>query len=156
MNEHTIVNGIFAVIAIAVFAVRAFRKVAASPAAANGPARTPAIPAGIGSAPATTRIRRQPIDQPATAPTGLAERPAAAPRTPFAPAGEAFSMLDLTLPDAAGAAQPVPAPRRGRSMLGTGAPGSAGWGAGAIVALEILGPPVSLRPGATLGAPHAF
>jgi hypothetical protein len=24
------------------------------------------------------------------------------------------------------------------------------------VAREILGPPVSLRPGATLGAPHAF
>lgn len=131
MNEHTIVNGIFAVIAIAVFAVRVFRKVPTAPPAAIAPVPTAAV----------------------------LERPPAPPRARVAAApsaAEAFSVLDLTLPDAQGPAQPAPVRRRGRSMLGTGVPGSAEWGAAAIVALEILGPPVSLRSGATLGAPHAF
>jgi hypothetical protein len=142
MNEHTIVTAIVAAVAVVAFAVRAFRKVVASP----------------GLAP-TAPERRTPPRAPsaAVAPRRAAVRAAAQAAAP--PLVEAFSILDLTLPDAGGPAPPAPlAPlrRRGRSMLGTGVPGSAAWGAGAIVAMEILGPPVSLRSGATLGAPHAF
>lgn len=73
-----------------------------------------------------------------------------------AEAAAAFPGLDLTLPDSQGVTG-VTAPRRRLRALGGGPPvGSRAWGANAIVAMEILGPPVSLRPGATLGAPHAF
>jgi hypothetical protein len=73
-----------------------------------------------------------------------------------AEAAAAFPGLDLSLPDAGGVGA-VFAPRRRKRTLGGGpALGSPGWAANAIVAYEVLGPPVSLRPGATLGAPHAF
>ncbi len=74
-----------------------------------------------------------------------------------AEAAAAFPGLDLTLPDAPVTPGTAPGRRRPMRALGGGPPvGSRGWGANAIVAMEILGPPVSLRPGATLGAPHAF
>lgn len=92
-----------------------------------------------------------------------AARPAAKARPPVrstpdfgfpAEAAAAFPVLDLTLPgDAPDALAPVRARRRAPRG---GFVGSAGWSANAIVALEVLGPPVSLRSGATLGAPHAF
>jgi hypothetical protein len=73
-----------------------------------------------------------------------------------AEAAAAFPGLDLSLPDAGGLGA-VFAPRKRKRALGGGpALGSPGWAANAIVAYEVLGPPVSLRPGATLGAPHAF
>jgi hypothetical protein len=71
-------------------------------------------------------------------------------------AADAFPGLDLTLPDADAPAVLAVARRAGNVFRGNRLPGRAGWGANAIVAMEILGPPVSLRSGATLGAPHAF
>ena len=69
--------------------------------------------------------------------------------------GDAFPGLDLTLPSAD---QPVAfrTVRRPAPVFRGTAPGSRAWGVQAIVAMEVLGPPVSLRSGATLGAPHAF
>lgn len=72
-----------------------------------------------------------------------------------AEAAAAFPGLDLSLPDANGPGTAAPR-RRMRNVGGGPALGSPAWAANAIVAAEILGPPVSLRPGATLGAPHAF
>jgi hypothetical protein len=185
MNEHTIVNTIFVVIAIAVFVVQAYRKIAgAPPAAGPGPEqpRRPLIvpnvtgPAAAALGQARQRLVRQltaapnppptpqpmraeaparPLAAPAASRAPVAQRPPAAARPLAVEALGAFPVLDLTLPDAEVPGRPAPR-RRGRSMLGTGVPGSPAWGAGAIVALEILGPPVSLRAGATLGAPHAF
>ena len=185
MNEHTIVNGIFAVIVVAVFVVRAYRKIAGSVKPADAPP-APAVTPNV-TRPAALdigQIRRRLVSGLTTAaaspaPTAAAmarpvppaprppappapARPPAPPRAPVSapPAGfppvEAFPLLDLTLPGADGPAALAPGRRRGRSMIGTGIPGSTTWGAGAIVAMEILGPPVSLRSGATLGAPHAF
>jgi hypothetical protein len=72
-----------------------------------------------------------------------------------AEAAAAFPGLDLLLPGSSDLA--VVAPRRRIRTIGGGAPlGSPGWSANAVVAMEVLGPPVSLRSGATLGAPHAF
>jgi hypothetical protein len=72
-----------------------------------------------------------------------------------AEAAAAFPGLDLLLPGSSDLA--VVAPRRRIRTIGGGAPlGSPGWAANAVVAMEVLGPPVSLRSGATLGAPHAF
>jgi hypothetical protein len=95
------------------------------------------------------------VPQPKASP---ALRPAITPSmadTLPAEAAAAFPALDLSLPgvDTPAAA----APRRRIRTIGGGPPlGSPGWAANAVVAAEILGPPVSLRSGATLGAPHAF
>jgi len=72
-----------------------------------------------------------------------------------AEAAAAFPVLDLSLGDDA---LPGSAPVKRRAARGFGgAPiGSRGWGPGAIVTAEILGTPVGLRPGATVGVPHAF
>jgi DNA polymerase-3 subunit gamma/tau len=72
-----------------------------------------------------------------------------------AEAAAAFPALDLSLPDTPGV--PAAARRRRVRTIGGGAAfGSPGWAANAIVANEILGTPVGLRPGATVGIPHAF
>ena len=71
-------------------------------------------------------------------------------------AADAFPGLDLTLPDADAPAVLAVPRRAGRTFRGNVMPGAKAWGANAVVAMEILGPPVSLRSGATLGAPHAF
>jgi hypothetical protein len=73
-----------------------------------------------------------------------------------ADAEAAFPELDLSLPDAGGLSVSAPRRRVRRTAGGGPAVGSAAWAANAVVAMEILGPPVSLRSGATLGAPHAF
>ena len=72
-----------------------------------------------------------------------------------AEAAAAFPALDLSLPDTPCIPSRV-VRRRVRTVGGGPAIGSPGWAANAILANEILGPPVSLRPGATLGVPHAF
>ena len=72
-----------------------------------------------------------------------------------AEAAAAFPGLDLLLPGSGDLI--IAAPRRRIRSIGGGAQlGSPGWAANAVVAMEVLGPPVSLRSGATLGAPHAF
>jgi hypothetical protein len=146
MNEHTIVNGIFAVIAIVVFVARIAKK-------AGGQLKPFAVDANR-----SEPDKPRPILPPVVRETPRIAPPPMVPAAPGFPAeaAAAFPVLDLTLPDADTPGDPAPVRRRGRSMRGTGVPGSAGWGAGAIVAMEILGPPVSLRAGATLGAPHAF
>jgi hypothetical protein len=59
--------------------------------------------------------------------------------------GEAsFPVLDLTLPGTPAAAATAvrrPPPR---------------WAVNAVIAAEVLGPPLALRPPATLGEPRAF
>ena len=75
--------------------------------------------------------------------------------TPPAEAAAAFPALDLSLPDTPGV--PTAAGKRRVRAIGGGAPfGSPAWAANAIVANEILGTPVGLRAGATVGVPHAF
>lgn len=91
--------------------------------------------------------------------------PAPAPRAAIAPsmaetlpaeAAAAFPALDLSLGDAPGSKAASVRRRRLRTFGGGPAAGSPGWAANAIVAMEVLGPPVSLRSGATLGAPHVL
>jgi len=73
-----------------------------------------------------------------------------------AEAAAAFPGLDLTLGDTPGVATARGARRLIRTRGGGPAIGSPGWGLNAVVAMEILGPPVSLRSGATVGAPHVL
>jgi hypothetical protein len=72
-----------------------------------------------------------------------------------AEAAAAFPTLDLSLPDTPGVPSRT-ARRRVRTLGGGPAIGSPGWAANAVLAAEIIGSPVSLRSGATLGVPHAF
>jgi hypothetical protein len=67
----------------------------------------------------------------------------------------AFPELDFSLPGSEPAAVNArrPAPRAGGKAP---AIGSRAWAANAIVAIEVLGPPVALRSGATAGVPRAF
>jgi hypothetical protein len=130
--------------------------------------RRPPLPAAnaAGSVATQAPLARRRL---APTPAAPAKRPPAAAvpppavRTPIAPsmadtlpaeAAAAFPALDLSLP---GGSLPVGAPRRRSRTAAGGAPlGSARWAADAIVAAEVLAPPLSLRPGATLGAPQAF
>jgi hypothetical protein len=72
-----------------------------------------------------------------------------------AEAAAAFPTLDLSLPDTPGIPSRT-ARRRVRTLGGGPRIGSPGWAANAVLASEIIGSPVSLRSGATLGVPHAF
>jgi hypothetical protein len=118
----------------------------------------PAPPAGADQLLARRRLApRQSIRPviPAPVPVRAAGPAPTMAETLPAEAAAAFPGLDLSLPgaDAVG----LGAPRRRMRRVGSGPPlGSPAWAANAIVANEILGPPVSLRSGATLGAPHAF
>lgn len=119
------------------------------------PVRVPAAPAAARPA-ARRRLSEGPIPPPAAPLTARAAVPA--PRmaeTLPAEAAAAFPALDLSLGDAPERATAL-AQRRRRGIGGAAALGSRAWGANALVALEVLGPPVSLRSGATLGVPHAF
>lgn len=119
---------------------------------------------GTAAAPvAAEPLARRRLAAPATRPTMPPVLPATArvaitpsmAETLPAEAAAAFPGLDLSLPGSDGLSSA--APRRRIRTVGGGPPlGSPGWAANAIVAAEILGPPVSLRSGATLGAPHAF
>jgi hypothetical protein len=123
--------------------------------------------AGPAAAVPAAAPRRRPVPQRAPVPPARPASPAVAPR-PSAPlpmpgladafpaeAAAAFDGLDLSLPDA-GVSAPAAARRRRRTIGSAAVLGSRGWGAGAIVAMEVLGPPVAVRPGATLGASHAL
>ncbi|HEV8023057.1 MAG TPA: hypothetical protein VGP41_17400 [Candidatus Lustribacter sp.] len=108
-------------------------------------------------APAPRPVRRRLSEPAAPAPVTVSVR---APIVPAmsdmlsAEAAAAFPALDLSLGDI-GTAPGAPK-RRARRALGGLAIGSRGWGANAIVAAEVLGTPVGLRSGATVGVPHAF
>jgi hypothetical protein len=104
------------------------------------------------AAPAATRPVMPPV-LPATARVSTIV-PSMAETLP-SEAAAAFPTLDLSLPDTPGV--PSRTVRRRLRTLGGGPPiGSPGWVANAILASEIIGSPVSLRSGATLGVPHAF
>ena len=132
---------------------------------ARGVARSPIVPqppaAAKPAAPIPPRRRLAPALAPGARPVMPPVLPAAArvmpePAMPQAMSAEsAFPTIDLSLP---GTVSPAAARARRRiRTIGGGPPlGSPAWGANALLALEILGPPVSLRSGATLGAPHAF
>ena len=81
------------------------------------------------------------------APRPVAPRPVAPPTgpRPGSPAGRLPQRTDIQ----PAAARPVRRP----AIFGGG---SARWAADAIVAAEVLGPPVANRPGGTLGPPPAF
>lgn len=55
-----------------------------------------------------------------------------------------FGLLDLALPGTPGAAA-VPVRRA-----------APGWAVNAVIAAEVIGPPLALRPAATPGEPRAF
>jgi hypothetical protein len=151
MNEHTIGN-LLPVVIMLFFVISAMMK---RMARGSKPAEPPA--------PATPPPRRRlappqavrPVMPPVLpAPARVAMVPSMAETLP-AEAAAAFPALDLSLPDTPGI--PSPARRRRVRTLGGGpAIGSPGWAANAILANEILGPPVALRSGATVGVPHAF
>jgi hypothetical protein len=137
--------------------VRAEAKAAAPPPAA------PRVTAAV--LPLRRRLPQQSV--PILPPVATAPPPRAPLPAPVLPPGRAvadaypaeaagaFAGLDLSLPDAGAPA--VFAARPARRTIGSAAVlGSRGWGAGAIVAMEVLGPPVAVRPGATLGASHAL
>jgi hypothetical protein len=117
--------------------------------------RAPVVPAAV------PRRRLAPAPAPRPVPSQVFPPATRATITPSmaetlpAEAAAAFPGLDLLLPGSGDLA--IVAPRRRIRTIGGGAPlGSPGWAANAVVAMEVLGPPVSLRSGATLGAPHAF
>ena len=162
MTSHVIGNLVTSVLAV-VFIVGATRRqlksLGKAPAAPRPAA--PPWPAVEAPGPVTRRRLAPPVAaRPATAPAVPARgRAGIAPsmaETLPAEAAAAFPGLDLSLGDGDLPGAPAPARRRLR-VIGGGPPlGSPGWGANAVLAMEILGPPVSLRPGATLGVPHAF
>jgi hypothetical protein len=125
-------------------------------------AQPPIAPRVTGPAPAAAvppRRRLAPPSSPnvpAAAPQPVRPQPLPVAADAFPPeAAAAFAALDLSLPDA-GAQAAFAVRRRVRPAVAGALLGSRGWGPGAIVALEVLGPPVSIRSGATLGAPHAL
>jgi hypothetical protein len=167
MSAHDLVNAILVIGVVAIFIARSVRKFATSRAQRGGPKT-----AWSASPPAGVALAQQQLLPPAPAPVAAPKparrtrparpaaqgsAPAARPAASYAAeAAAAFPTLDLTLPGAEAPAGPGDGLARPRGKRGAFAPAGRGWGAGAIVAMEILGPPVSLRSGATLGAPHAF
>jgi hypothetical protein len=156
-----IIWGLFVVVAIR----RWFKRVAA-PAAPPAPARAAAPARTAAPAPAVTAPPPRRRLAPPAAPRPVAVQPFSvpAPATTVATMGEtlsaeaaaAFPALDLSLPDTPGVPATAGRRRRVRTIGGGAAIGSPAWAANAIIANEILGTPVGLRPGATVGIPHAF
>jgi hypothetical protein len=137
----------------------------APPVAPRVTAPAPSAPAPVAArAPSAPPPRRRLVQQSAPLlPPVAALLPSPQPAMPApvladafpAEAAAAFDVLDLSLPGAGVAA--VTGAGRPRRTIGSAAVlGSRGWGPGAIVAMEVLGPPVAVRPGATLGASHAL
>jgi hypothetical protein len=146
--------GLFVVVAIRRWFKRGAR--AAAPAA---PVRTAAPPPAPPAPLVRRRLAPPAAPRPVAAQTFSVPAPAAtAPtmgETLPAEAAAAFPALDLSLPDTPGL--PTARQRRRVRTIGGGAAfGSPGWAANAIIANEVLGTPVGLRPGATVGIPHAF
>jgi len=113
-------------------------------------------------APAPRPVRRR-LSEPPAPKAVTAGTAARAPIVPAmadmfsAEAAAAFPALDLSLGALGDIGAPPGAPkRRPRRTVGGIPIGSRGWGASAVVAAEILGTPVGLRSGATVGVPHAF
>jgi hypothetical protein len=152
MNVHGIINGILIFVAALLVIGQVIKKLGGSGAPAPSPG------AGVPVRPAAKTTPRRPAlvtGTPRSLPVAAVPRQARDDMQ--LGAADAFPVLDLTLPDADAPAGAIVQPRRaGRTFRGNVMPGERGWGANAVVALEILGPPVSLRSGATLGAPHAF
>jgi hypothetical protein len=150
--------GLFVVVAI-----RRWLKRRAPAAPPPPPVRTAAPPP-----PAAAPLVRRRLAPPA-APRPLAAQTLSVPAPPAratpaptmaetlpAEAAAAFPALDLSLPDTPGVPAAGGRRRRVRTIGGGAAIGSPAWAANAIIANEILGTPVGLRPGATVGIPHAF
>jgi hypothetical protein len=140
------------------FIVAAVRRWSKRRAVAATPPIAPLRPAAGADQPFARRRLAPPQAIRPVIPVPAPARPKSAPsmaETLPAEAAAAFPGLDLSLPGADVLGFEVR--HRRRRSVGGGPPiGSPAWAANAIVANEILGPPVSLRSGATLGAPHAF
>jgi hypothetical protein len=148
--------GIFVVAAISRWAKRNARAAAPPPV----PARTAAPPPAAPAPPVRRRLAPPAAPRPVVAQTFAAPSPAVSTATMGetlpAEAAAAFPALDLSLPDTPGVPAAAGRRRRVRTIGGGAAIGSPAWAANAIIASEILGTPVGLRPGATVGIPHAF
>jgi hypothetical protein len=147
--------GLFVVVAI-----RRWLKRRAPAAPPPAPVRT-ATPAPAAAAPLVRRRLAPPATprplaaQPFSVPAPATSAPTMAETLP-AEAAAAFPALDLSLPDTPGVLAAGGKRRRVRTIGGGAAIGSPAWAANAIIANEILGTPVGLRAGATVGIPHAF
>jgi hypothetical protein len=128
------------------------------------PARSSIVPAPRTTAAPPPAAAARPVRRRLAEPAVVAPPPPRPPTT-LAPAmsdmlsneaAAAFPLLDLSLGDGSPSGATVATRRRARNIAGGAAIGSRGWGVNAIVAAEILGTPVGLRPGATVGVPHAF
>jgi hypothetical protein len=170
MSGHDF-GSVLPLVLVAIFVIsavrRQLRRLNNPPAFADRTAtRSPIVsPPPPAPAPPRRRLASPPLAWPATPrplPTTPRPAPAAAELAALPPmpelltAEDAFPSFDFSLPGTVRPAAVTAARRRLRSIGGGPAPGSPGWGANAVLALEVLGPPVSLRSGATLGAPHAF
>jgi hypothetical protein len=150
-----IIWGLFVVVAI-----RRWFKRGAKAAPPSAPVRG-AVPSPAAAAPVVRR-RLAPPAAPRSVATQSFAAPAPASSAPTmgetlpAEAAAAFPALDLSLPDTPGVPTVAGQRRRVRTIGGGAAIGSPAWAANAIIANEILGTPVGLRPGATVGIPHAF
>jgi cell division septation protein DedD len=157
MSSHGVGNLVTIALAV-IFIVSAIRRQLSRVGAPA--ARAPVVPSPPLEPLARRRLAppqaKRPLVPPAVPPPARVTIVPSMAETLPAEAAAAFPALDLSLPDTPG----VPAatgPRRRLRSIGAGpALGSPGWGVNAVLATEILGPPVSLRAGATLGAPHAF
>jgi hypothetical protein len=162
VNEHELPNLgplIFTVLFVAAAVWRRVRRSGGSPPRTRS--RSPIVPVPRTSAPAAAPAAARPARRRLAEPA-VPAAPPPRPRPTFAPAmgdmlsneaAAAFPVLDLSLGDEPDGMPAAPRPRSRR----TGARiGSRGWGVNAIVAAEVLGTPVGLRPGATVGVPHAF
>jgi hypothetical protein len=150
MNGHGIVNlAPFAIVAFFVATALWKRMTRRGNPSASATAPRPVYPR-LPMDPDPPQV--QPVRPPAARVSAI--MPSKAETLP-AGAAAAFPTLDLSLPDMPGV--PSRTVRRRVRTLGGGPPiGSPGWAANAILAGEIIGSPVSLRSGATLGVPHAF
>ena len=105
-------------------------------------AQTPFAPAA--AAAPRRRVAAQPVMPPVVPATARAAAPPAELDDPFAGLGLIGE-------------EPAAGTARRRMNLGGGVPlGSKAWAANAVVAAEILSPPLGLRGGATLGPQDAF
>lgn len=162
MSDHWLSN--LAPVITFLFILAAFGRRAARsgrPRPARAPRRSSIVPAPLPpaepSAAAVRPVRRRPLEPPSPpAPRRAVAALAAGGLLPAPEAAAAFPELDLSLGDASAVAGTAAPLRRARRVAGGLPIGSPGWAVNAVLAAEILGTPVGLRPGATVGVPHAF